>query len=106
MEIIFPDITASKKAVPFPAKNGKGKKFFLVNLFLSDSIARKGTVVTIIIKNNRLHRLNAPFTKLSMKVGLPSLLSRMIVVINPNANPIKNNLRLLSIFYSVLMIVL
>ena len=97
MEIIFPDITASKNAVPFPAKNGNGKKFFLVNLFLSGSIAIKGTVVTIIIINSSCHRLNAPVTKLSMKVSVPSLLSRMIVAVNPNANPIRNNLRLLSI---------
>ena len=97
MEIIFPDIAASKKAVPFPAKNGNGKKFFLVNLFLSGSIAIKGTVVTIIIINSSCHRLNAPVRKLSMKVGLPSLLSRMIIVVNPIANPIRNNLKLLSI---------
>ena len=97
MEIIFPDIAASKNAVPFPAKNGKGKKFFLVNLFLSGSTAKKGTVVIIIIINSRCHRLNVPVTKLSMKVVLPSLLSRMIIVVNPNANPIRNNLRLLSI---------
>ena len=97
MEIIFPDIAASKKAVPVPAKNGKGNKFFLVNLFLSGSIAKKGTVVIIIIMNSSCHRLNAPVTKLCMKVGLPSLLSRMIVVINPIANPIRNNLKLLSI---------
>ena len=97
MEIIFPDIAASKNAVPFPAKNGNGKKFFLVNLFLSGSIAIKGTVVTIIIINSSCHILNAPVTKLCMKVGLPSLLSRMIIVVNPNANPIRNNLRLLSI---------
>jgi len=97
MEIIFPDITASINAVPFPAKNGKGKKFFRVNRFLSGSIARKGTVVTIIIINSSCHRLNAPVTKLCMKVVLPSLLSRMIVVVNPIANPIRNNLRLLSI---------
>jgi hypothetical protein len=62
MEIIFADIAASKKAVPFPAKNGKGKKFFLVNRFLSGSIARKGTVVIIIIMNNNFHESFSTFT--------------------------------------------
>ncbi len=97
MEIIFPAIAASINAVPFPAKNGNGKKFFLVNRFFNGSTAKKGTVVTIIIININCHRLNAPVTKLCMKVGLPSLLSRMIVVVNPITNPIRNNLRLLSI---------
>ncbi len=97
MEIIFPDIAASKNAVPFPAKNGNGKKFFRVNRFLSGSTAKKGIVVIIIIMNSSCHRLNTPVTKLCMKVALPSLLSRMIVVVNPLANPIRNNLRLLSI---------
>ncbi len=73
MEIIFAEIAASKKAVPFPAKNGKGKKFFLVNRFLSGSMAKKGTVVIIIIMNNNCHSLNAPVTKLSMNVLVPSL---------------------------------
>ncbi len=95
--MIVPIIAKNMNPVPFPAKNGKGRKFFLVNLFLSGSIAKKGTVVIIIIMNSSCHRLNTPVTKLCMKVGLPSLLSRMIVVINPIANPIRNNLRLLSI---------
>ena len=73
MEIIFPDIAVSMNAVPFPAKNGKGKKFFLVNRFLSGSMAKKGTVVIIIIMNNNCHSLNAPVTKLSINVVVPSL---------------------------------
>jgi len=39
--MIVPIIAKNMNPVPFPAKNGKGRKFFLVNLFLSGSIAKK-----------------------------------------------------------------
>ena len=73
MDIIFPDIAASKNAVPFPAKNGKGKKFFLENRFLSESMARNGTVVTIVIKNISFHSWNPSSTKLCIKNSRCSL---------------------------------
>ena len=71
--MIIPDTAMNKNPVPFPAKNGKGKKFFLLNRFLSGSNAKKGTVVSIVIKKNNCHSLNAPETKLFMKPVLSSL---------------------------------
>jgi len=92
--MIVPDTAMNKNPVPFPAKNGKGKKFFLLNRFLSGSIAKKGTVVSIIIMNNSCHSLNTPETKLGKMFVLSSYRSIIIVVVIPIANPIRKSLRL------------
>ena len=94
--MIIPATAMNKNPVPFPAKNGKGKKFFLLNRFFSGSIAKKGTVVSIIIMNNRCHSLNTPETKLGKMFVLSSVRSIIIVVVIPIANPIRKSLRVSS----------
>jgi hypothetical protein len=95
--MMVPIIAKNMNPVPFPAKKGKGRKFFLVNLFLSGSIAKKGTVVIMVIMKNRCHILKLPEIKLDMKCVLSSSRSRITVVVIPIVNPIRKSLRLLSI---------
>jgi hypothetical protein len=95
--MIVPIIAKNINPVPFPAKNGKGRKFFLVNLFLSGSIAKKGTVVSMVIMKNRCHILKLPEIKLDMKCVVSSSRSMITVVVIPIINPIRKSLRLLSI---------
>ena len=89
----------NKKPVPLPAKNGNGKKVFLVNRFFSGVIAKNGIVVSIIIINTRCHNLTPAETKLFMKPDSLSLSlsSRIMETAIPSANPIRKSLTLSSI---------
>ena len=96
--MIIPITPINKKPVPLPAKNGNGKKVFLLNRFFSGSIAKNGIVVTIIIKNTRCHNLAPAVTKDFMKPFSlsPSLGSRIMEIVMPTTNPIRKSLRLSS----------
>ncbi len=72
--MIIPTNAKNKKPVPLPAKNGNGKKVFLLNRFFSGSIAKNGMVVTIIIKNTKCHILAPAVTKDFMKPSSSPLL--------------------------------
>ena len=65
--MIIPITPINKKPVPLPAKNGNGKKVFLLNRFFNGSIAKNGIVVTIIIRNTKCHNLTPAVRKDFMK---------------------------------------
>ncbi len=95
--MIIPITPINKKPVPLPAKNGNGKKVFLLNRFFNGSIAKNGIVVTIIIRNTKCHNLTPAERKDFMKPSpSSSLSSRIMDTVMPTDNPIRKSLRLSS----------